>query len=553
MNSRDGYMWTPKSGLKAGVPSLGVINPSTNISSFETIYDVIIVGAGYCGLTAARNAAVEGLKVLLLEGRDRIGGRSWSSNIEGYPFEMGGTWVHWGQSNTWREIVRYQMTKDVEKSFDFSHGVDHYELNFGSTGSTMSHEKEDAVLTAALNKFTNIDGAYGRNLIPLPYDTFHVPTAVELDNLSAQDRIDQIALSLSPEERACLESFILLCSGATLDSMSFHEFMHWWAMCGYTYAGCIDMLITWKFKAGQSSFAIKFFQEALATNRLAYVFNSPVNHIKDTGRQVEVTTRNGRRHRAARLISTMPLNVLGDITFDPPLSAGKTTAITTGHVNQCVKVHAEVSNKDLRSWTGVTYPHNELMYALGDGTTPAGNTHIVCFGGSNKYIDPEVNIDATKRAVTKMFAQQKLEPNIERLVFHNWSKDEFAKGAWFFSSPGFLAQHLDHMRERHGNVLFANSDWALGWRSFIDGAIEEGTRVAFEDRISVSLSNAPGQAKQHLDQEAVVRAPRYCLANQKHDQSSPSRLVEHFVGAVLKRVATQACDDGSASGFSCFP
>ena len=142
MNSRDGYMWTPTSGLQGGVPSLGVINPSRNIPISETLYDVIIVGAGYCGLTAARNAAVEGLRVLLLEGRDRIGGRSWSSNIEGHAFEMGGTWVHWGQSNTWREIVRYQMTNNVEKSFDFSHGVNHYELNFGSSGSTMSHEKE---------------------------------------------------------------------------------------------------------------------------------------------------------------------------------------------------------------------------------------------------------------------------------------------------------------------------------------------------------------------------------------------------------------------------
>ena len=100
MTSRDGYIWTPSAGLKTGVPSLGVIKPPTNVSSFEVVYDVIVVGVGYCGLTAARNAAAEGLKVLLLEGRDRIGGRSWSSNIDGYPFEMGGTWVHWGQSNT---------------------------------------------------------------------------------------------------------------------------------------------------------------------------------------------------------------------------------------------------------------------------------------------------------------------------------------------------------------------------------------------------------------------------------------------------------------------
>jgi NADPH-dependent 2,4-dienoyl-CoA reductase/sulfur reductase-like enzyme len=142
MTSRDGYCWTPKDGLKAGVPSLGVISPSSNISSTEVLYDVVVIGAGYCGLTAARNAAIEGLKVLLLEGRDRIGGRSWSSNIGGYPFEMGGTWVHWGQANTWREILRYQMEKDVEMSFDFSNGVKHFELNTLQGTVTMSHEDE---------------------------------------------------------------------------------------------------------------------------------------------------------------------------------------------------------------------------------------------------------------------------------------------------------------------------------------------------------------------------------------------------------------------------
>ena len=60
MDSRDGYTWTPTDGLKAGVSSLGVITPSTNLSESESeeFYDVIVVGAGYCGLTAARNAAV---------------------------------------------------------------------------------------------------------------------------------------------------------------------------------------------------------------------------------------------------------------------------------------------------------------------------------------------------------------------------------------------------------------------------------------------------------------------------------------------------------------
>lgn len=142
MTTRDGFFWTPRDGLQAGVPTLGAITPASNITSTEVRYDVVVIGAGYCGLTAARNAALEGLKVLLLEGRDRIGGRSWSSNIGGYPFEMGGTWVHWGQSNTWKEMMRYNMENAVEKSFDFSRGVKHFELNAPGTSVTMTHEEE---------------------------------------------------------------------------------------------------------------------------------------------------------------------------------------------------------------------------------------------------------------------------------------------------------------------------------------------------------------------------------------------------------------------------
>jgi monoamine oxidase len=259
-------------------------------------------------------------------------------------------------------------------------------------------------------------------------------------------------------------------------------------MCGYTYQGWLDLLITWKFRGGQSTFARRFFDEAVATKRLSYSFNTPIKHIKDSGATVEITTRSDQIFRAKRTICTIPINVLSSITFDPPLSTGKQAAIATGHVNQTIKVHAEISNQQLRSWTGITYPHNELHYAIGDGTTPTGNTHIVCFGGQNKHMDPEADISRTKEAVSNLFDPKLYggdKVQIERLVFHNWSKDEFAKGAWFFPAPGLLVAHLDDMRARHGNVLFANSDWALGWRSFIDGAIEEGTRAAFEVRREV--------------------------------------------------------------------
>ena len=80
--------------------------------------------------------------MLLIEARDRIGGRSWSSNIEGYPYEMGGTWVYWGQPNVWREISRYGMQDELEISYDFSRGVNKYLLVTPEGTQKFTHEEE---------------------------------------------------------------------------------------------------------------------------------------------------------------------------------------------------------------------------------------------------------------------------------------------------------------------------------------------------------------------------------------------------------------------------
>jgi glycine/D-amino acid oxidase-like deaminating enzyme len=162
MSSKDGFSWTESQGLKAGVPCIGAISPPKNLANGNTKFDVIVVGAGYCGLTAARDASIAGafqtitfhklhdfsliiipgLKVLLVEARDRIGGRSWSSNIEGYPYEMGGTWVYWGQANVWREISRYDMQDELEVTYDFSRGINQYLLVTPEGTQKFTHEEE---------------------------------------------------------------------------------------------------------------------------------------------------------------------------------------------------------------------------------------------------------------------------------------------------------------------------------------------------------------------------------------------------------------------------
>ena len=77
------------------------------------MYDVIVVGGGFAGAKAAREAALRGSRVVLLEGRDRLGGRTWTAEWRGHRIEYGGGWVHWHQPHTFSEITRAGLTVEL--------------------------------------------------------------------------------------------------------------------------------------------------------------------------------------------------------------------------------------------------------------------------------------------------------------------------------------------------------------------------------------------------------------------------------------------------------
>lgn len=92
--SSEGFQWT-QGRTSQGLETQAVV-ASTSPTVLKESYDVIVIGAGYAGLVAARDlSTIGGANVLLLEARDRIGGRTWTASVFEENVEIGGTWLHW--------------------------------------------------------------------------------------------------------------------------------------------------------------------------------------------------------------------------------------------------------------------------------------------------------------------------------------------------------------------------------------------------------------------------------------------------------------------------
>jgi monoamine oxidase len=157
------------------------------------VHDVIVIGGGFAGVTAAREAALRGRRMLLLEARDRLGGRTWTADWHGAPLGYGGAWVHWHQPHTWSELTRAGLEVSV------SGGAQVAGWYVDDQRRSGSWQQRDAIARRGWDQF--VEGV--RDALPVPHDpTRAIAALARFDRQTIAERLRE--LTLSEEERAVL-------------------------------------------------------------------------------------------------------------------------------------------------------------------------------------------------------------------------------------------------------------------------------------------------------------------------------------------------------------
>jgi len=419
------------------------------------MHDVVVVGGGFAGVTAAREAAKDGRSVLLLEGRDRLGGRTWTASWNGHQIEYGGGWVHWHQPHTFSEITRAGLTVELSGDPDVTAWY------VGDERRTGSIAERDAIANSGWLQF--VDGV--ERSLPNPHDpTLAVDQLTRIDRLTIAQRVDE--LDLDDEHREVLWAELESLAHGPLDEAGAASVLRWHALSGYS-------LALTQYTGGRVTLTTgtRGLLEAIAGGA-AYEtrLSTPVAAVRRRGEGVEVETRAGTLLPAARAVVAVPLNTLWAIEFEPALSELKLEGIALGQASRGIKIfiHAEgepISQNAIRPGHPFGYLDTEFMND--DGTQV-----MIGFG-----YDAALN-DATDLP--------RVQGDLDRIIpgyravdasAHDWLADEFSRGTWAIHRPGWYSRYFEEMRRPEGPVLLAGSDLAAGWSGFIDGAIESGLRA----------------------------------------------------------------------------
>jgi monoamine oxidase len=419
------------------------------------VYDVAVIGGGFAGVTAAREAALQGRSVVLLEARDRLGGRTWNAAWGPSQIEYGGAWVHWHQPHTWSELSRAGLAVTLG---DDAEAAGWYVDGHRREGTIA---ERDAIARRGWDAF--VDGV--QTALPLPHDPlFAIERLSRFDRLTIADRVAQ--LELSDEEREVLVAELESLAHAPLDDAGAVSVLRWHALSGYS-------LELTQFTGGRVTIArgtgalLSAIADAAPFERR---LGAEVVAVGQRDGRVEIETADGDGCSARAAVVAVPVNALGAIEFTPALSDGKRAAIALGQASRGIKIFIHARGEPV--WQNAIRPGHPFGYLDTEVIFDDGTQLLIGFGVDAARCDAS-DLSAVQRQLDEILPGY----SVLAATAHDWLADRFSGGTWAIHRPGWYEHHHAAMRTAEGRVVLAGSDIANGWSGFIDGAIESGLRA----------------------------------------------------------------------------
>jgi monoamine oxidase len=440
--------------------------------------DVVVVGAGIAGLSAARELVRAGLDVTVLEARDRVGGRTLSESHGGQTVDLGGQWM--GDKHERLRALAGEL--GVESFAQYAAGKKVLDRGDGKLRTYTGFLPKLGVfglvdLGLALGKLERL-----ATRVPLD-EPMKMPDALAMDAQSfatyleqnvrtrrARDMLGvatQMIFAAEPRELSLLYVLLYARSGEGLQRLCEIE------------GGAQER----RFTTGAQSLCVRLAdQVGHARIRLEHATQA----VQQDANGVAIVTTKGT-FRARRAILAIPPAMLGKLDIAPDLSTARTllhTQMPMGSVVKCIVSYDRPFWREA-GYSGEAISTNGLVRATFDDCSATGDhAALVAFvvGDRAKELSSVPQDERRKLVLAELgrLHGAKAHRPLE-YTDKDWLADEWSSGCYVgIMPPSLLTQTATALRAPHGLVHFAGTETATHHLGYLEGALESAQRVVRE-------------------------------------------------------------------------
>ena len=426
---------------------------------------VVVIGAGFSGLTAAYELSRAGYDVAVAEARNRIGGRvlTFKDLVPGKHVEGGGELI--GSNHPAWVTYAKQFVLDLLEVHE-----EDFEAPIVIGGKRLSADESESLWEELEKVFNTIVADAAK--VPDADEPWKAPDADALDRRTLASWIE--SRDASPLCKAGLRAMM------TADNGVITEWQSYLANLAMVKGGGLEKYWTesevYRCKGGNQQLATKL-AAAVGTERV--LTRTPVRAVAATEAGVRVTLANGKVLEAEHVIVTAPPPVWNRIAFDPVLPPDLAPQMGS-NVKFLIAVNSPFWRRAELAPEWLTDGPVQLTWHSTDGQRGAGEALVAFSGGPSAEVCREWA--PAQRTENYLAELQKVYKGIRasyvRSRFMDWPGDAWAKASYSFPAPGQVTTQGPRLREGLGRIHFAGEYCAYAFMGYMEGALHSGAAVA---------------------------------------------------------------------------